>query len=252
MRHVFETMGTVASLELPAGNSAALDGVKEIFAEIDSRFSLFRPESELSRVASGELPLTATSPQLRDSYARALQWRDATDGAFTPNRPDSVTDLNGIVKAEAIEAAGRALDAAGCHDWSLNVGGDILVSGVQPNGSPWTIGLVDPADRAELLCSVTLRGARRAIATSGSAERGDHIWRGGSIEPAPFIQFTVIADDIVTADVLATAIVAAGPDGLDDITDRWPIDVLSIDRSGKLLATPGFRGALNPEGEWAG
>jgi thiamine biosynthesis lipoprotein len=106
------------------------------------------------------------------------------------------------------------------------------------------IGVVDPFDRAALVCAVVLRGERRAVATSGSAERGDHIWLGGDPAQADFVQATVIANDIVTADVLATAIVAAGRAGLDDLCDRWPIDVLTVDREGWMLATPGFRAAL--------
>ena len=89
-----------------------------------------------------------------------------------------------------------------------------------------------------------LAGQHRALATSGSAQRGDHIWKGGELAPAHFVQVSVLADDIVTADVLATAIVAGGPVALDDITDRWPVDVLAVDREGAMVATPGFRLAL--------
>jgi hypothetical protein len=48
-----------------------------------------------------------------------------------------------------------------------------------------------------------------ALATSGTAERVDHIWRlpGGQ---DGFVQVSVAAADIVTADVLAAAIVGAG------------------------------------------
>ena len=244
MRHRFETMGTVASLELPGVDTSNLDSITEVFRAAEDRFSLYRPESELSRVAAGELALTAASETLRDTYARALDCSRATDGAFTPNRPDGTIDLNGIVKAEAIEAAGQLLVAAGCPDWSLNVGGDILVSGYAPNGSPWVVGVADPLARGSLLCSVVLDGHRRAIATSGAAERGDHIWRGGSTAPTHFAQVTVVADDIVTADVLATAIVAGGAVSLDEITERWQVDVLTVGRNGGLLATPGLRHAL--------
>ena len=105
-------------------------------------------------------------------------------------------------------------------------------------------GIADPDDRSALLCAVELRGSRRAIATSGGAERGDHIWLAGTAERAEFEQVTVVADDIVTADVLATAIVAGGRRTLDDLTDRWDIDVITVDRRGELLATPGIRTAL--------
>jgi thiamine biosynthesis lipoprotein len=51
---------------------------------------------------------------------------------------------------------------------------------------------------------------------------------------------SVIADSIVTADVLATAIISGGQVSLDDSTARWPIDVLVVRRNGELLASPGF------------
>jgi len=46
------------------------------------------------------------------------------------------------------------------------------------------------------------------------------------------------------ADVLATAIISGGRESLDDSCARFSIDVLAIDASGEMLATPGFRAAL--------
>jgi thiamine biosynthesis lipoprotein len=56
-----------------------------------------------------------------------------------------------------------------------------------------------------------------------------------------FIQVSVAGPDIVTADVLATAIVAGGRELLDVAALEWDVDVLAITRDGELLATPGFR-----------
>ena len=55
---------------------------------------------------------------------------------------------------------------------------------------------------------------------------------------------SVLAADIVTADVLATAIVAGGRDTLDRSTVSYDIDVLAVDAAGALTATPGFRALL--------
>jgi len=239
MRRVFETMGTVASIELPAGLDAVVDEIETALRHIDERFSLYRADSEISRIARGELRLTEASPRLLASYERSLEWRDATNGLFSAHRPDGILDLNGIVKAEAIEQAGAMLDAAGGTEWTINIGGDILV-----RGSAWPTGIADPADPAVLLASLDLGGDRRALATSGSAQRGDHIWRGAQLAPTEFVQVSVMAADIVTADVLATAIVAGGPTVLDDIAERFPVHVLAVDRAGALVATPGFRLAL--------
>jgi thiamine biosynthesis lipoprotein len=228
MIYVFETIGTVVSIEPPL----RVPAIEAVFADYNRRFSLYLPGSELSRIADGSLRLSHASSILRDAYAIALEWRSLTAGAFTPHRPDGVIDLSGIVKALALDAAGALLADSG--DWILNAGGDVLTS-----GQVATVGVTDPFDRTQLLTSVRLGGSRRAVATSGTSERGDHIWgRGG------FAQVTVVANDIVTADVLATAIVAGGVDTLNASTSGWDIDVLAIDPAGNLFATPGFTASI--------
>jgi FAD:protein FMN transferase len=182
MIYVFETMGTVVSVEPPL----RVPEIEAVFAEYDRRFSLCRPESELSA-------------------------------------------LSGIVKALAMDAAGRVLKDD--DNWILNAGGDILAAGAGA-----TVAITDPTHRSALLTSVTLTGSRRAVATSTISERGDHIWGDGA-----FAQVTVVADDIVTADALATAIAAGGWDTLNQATGAYDIDVLAIDREGNLAATPGMR-----------
>ena len=250
-------MGTMASIALPDAWASEITELQRIFRAIDERYSLYLPDSELSMIASGRTLLADASATLLASYARALEWRSATGGNFSPHRPDGTIDLNGIVKAEAIEQAGEYLTAVGCPQWSVNVGGDILVSptgGATPataSAAPLVprvmrAGIAEPLSPTELLCSLKLRHPRRAIATSGSAQRGDHIWRAGSTGPVSFIQVSVVANDIVTADVLATTIVAGGEEVLDEVTDRWDVDVITVDRSGALRTTPGLLRALSP------
>ena len=228
MIYVFEAMGTVVSIEPPL----RVPELEKVFADLNARFSLYRPESELSRIADGSLSMMDASQELRDAYSRALEWRSLTGDAFTPHRPDGVIDLSGIVKAMAMDAAGSLL--TDFDDWILNAGGDVLTS-----GQTATVGIVDPFERTQLLTSVRLGGTRRAMATSGSAERGDHIWgRGG------FAQVTVVADDIITADVLATAIVSGGVETLNASTAAWDIDVIAVDLAGNLFATPGITASI--------
>jgi len=257
----FGSMGTVVSLTIPAGavpeTAASADGglddaaaaVERVFARLDEIFSLYRPDSEASRLARGELSLREASAGMRDRYADALSWRLTTEGAFSPERPDGVLDLSGIIKGYAIAQSGEALRSRGITDWCLNAGGDVLVMGSPVPGcaASWTAGVVDPQDRSALLSAFALcgpgnreAGTRRALATSGSAERGDHIWTAGT-GGAELIQVSVAAADIVTADVLATAIVAGGAAMMDRATDHWDIDVLAVRRDGQLLATPAFR-----------
>jgi len=241
------SMGTVVSVQchnlttLASADLLLPARIEGVFFEFDRAFSLYHETSELSRIASGAVKLADASRKVREVYAEALEWRGATSGAFTPHRADNVIDLNGIVKALAIEQSGSLLDNAGVKDWSINTGGDVLYSESATNS---TIGIVDPADREQLLCAVTLTTDRRAAATSGSAERGEHIWISAPVEDKKFVQVTVLANTITTADVLATAIVAGGADALADITGHWDVDVLTVDSEQHLHATPGFRAAL--------
>jgi thiamine biosynthesis lipoprotein len=95
-----------------------------------------------------------------------------------------------------------------------------------------------------MLTAVRLGDHRCALATSGSAERGEHIWTRTDLPRSPFAQVSVAAADIVTADVLATAIVAGGHPMLDLACERWDVDVLAVGRDGELRATPGMRAAI--------
>lgn len=243
--HVFPTMGTTVSIRFPGQGPAAqvLRAVEEEFDAFDRRFSLYRPDSEISRIAHGELALQESTRILRDSYTDALDWRRRTHGAFTPHRPDGVIDLSGIVKAQAIAAAGDILNAAGQWAWLINAGGDLLASGAF-HDTPWRLGIVDPDRRDALLCTVAMTGTRRALATSGTAERGEHIWRATGSSSGAYRQVSVLADDVTTADVLATALLAGGPESCDDLLNRFDVDVVTVDGHGELTATPGFRSAL--------
>ena len=242
----FETMGTVVSLRLAdtvAGQRRLGEGLataERVFERWNERFSLYSPTSEISLVASGHVRLTDASEELRSCYALALDWRDRTGGVFTPHRADGVIDLSGVVKALAIEEAGVALTSIGCESWSINAGGDVLVRGMPSADAQWVTSIVNPVDRHDVLASVPMSGAFPAVATSGSAERGEHIWTP-AVELSPFRQVSVFAADIVTADVLATAIVAGGESTLNESTAGHAIEVLAVLRDGQLLATRGLR-----------
>lgn len=248
-RGAFAAMGTVVSARLGGHGvhaDAAVTAAAAVFARWEARCSLFDPGSELSRVNRGELALADASDEVRDAYAIALDWRARTGGAFTPHRGDGAIDLNGVVKALAMAEAGAALDRAGFERWGLDAGGDVLVAPVDPGAPLWQTGIVDPADRGALLARIDLGGGRLAVATSGSAERGDHIWTVPGAGPTPFVQVSVAAGDILTADVLATAIVSGGQVALDGFADRFDVDVLAVRRDGSLLATPGWPRAAAP------
>nr|WP_196829627.1 FAD:protein FMN transferase [Frigoribacterium sp. CG_9.8] len=158
-------MGTMVSLTLPdlPTSADAVAVVESRFRTFDERFSLYQPGFEFSRIAAGQLVLTDSSVELRSMYASALRWRDATDGAFTPHRTDGVIDLNGTVKARAMQAAADALQGSGFHHWCMNAGGDVLIAGGPTTLASvverWSVDVLTVAWDGSLTATTGLRAA---------------------------------------------------------------------------------------------
>lgn len=248
LTRTFDTMGTTVSLRLVEVEGVDVDiavaQAKEAFDELDARFSLYREDSEISQIGRGDLSLAAASDEMRAAYGEALEWRDETGGAFTPHRPDGVLDLSGTIKALGIQRAADALSASGFTNFAVNCGGDILFAGIPDDADAWTVGIIDPADRARTVTSIRVNSSRPACATSSNAERGDHIWRRPDTDVS-FSQATVVAPDIMTADVCATAIIAGGTETMNQLTQEFDIAVFVVLSNGEFLGNQKFSDLLN-------
>jgi thiamine biosynthesis lipoprotein len=79
-------MGTVASLTFDAVSPDSVDlrPIHTTFEHFDTTYSLFNPESELSRIAARQLELSSASEEVRETYAVALQWRAASTESSVP------------------------------------------------------------------------------------------------------------------------------------------------------------------------
>ena len=80
-----------------------------------------------------------------------------------------------------------------------------------------------------------------AVATSGSAERGEHIWATSDVDR--FRQVSVIGADYLAADVWATALIAGGAKAFQAFLAECESEMLvaAVTTSdGSLITTPGF------------
>ena len=77
---------------------------------------------------------------------------------------------------------------------------------------PWQVAVQDPRRRFGVAAIIPVIDG--AVATSGTAERGDHIWGVGA-EGSGVASFTVVGPDIAEADAFATIGFAMGEDGID-------------------------------------
>jgi thiamine biosynthesis lipoprotein len=154
-----------------AGGDAAT--VAAVLERWEETFSLFRPESELSRVNGAPARVVRVSPLFAEALETALDVAAETGGLVDPtlcgrwpdvvvsgrmlSRPPGLAlDLNGVVKALAVDEAAATLGGPGF----VSVGGDLAVRG--------------PVDVA-LPAGGAIRVVAGGLATSGTSSRGEHL-----------------------------------------------------------------------------
>lgn len=213
--------------------------VREVFAElteVDRVFSPYKGDSAVSLLARGEATWDRVAPVVREVAERCVAARDLTGGLFDAEVPGGMWDPSGLVKGWAVERAGERLREVGDVDWCLNAGGDVLV--VCPSNEPFTVGIQDPRDPGTVVASVSRTGG--AVATSGTAARGAHLYdpRTGRPAVSRWLSVSVTGPSLEYADVLATAAFVAG--------DDWPTmllpeyEGLGILADGNLFTTAGW------------
>ena len=249
-------MGTVFTFKIGQRSSdtdatAICRGAMEILHDADARFSLYKRDSEISRLNRGELDWADASGVQQDIKTQCQQWTERTGGFFDAVAPDGHYDPSGLVKTWAAVNACNYLEANGFSDFTLNAGGDIYLSSKLQVPILKRVGvsnLKPIAGRdAGVNMIIDLTGTHyHGVATSGSSERGEHIWRKATGE-VEFQQVTVIARDLVSADIWATAIISGGPAALakfEEANTAQDAIAIAIDRELGLHGTKGAVGLL--------
>lgn len=213
LRHVEHCMGTVFSVDVAAPGVERHDLLLAVawLHDVDLLFSTYRPDSEISRLDAGTLAVGDADPAVRHVLAECERYRELTGGWFDARADGRHLDPSGYVKGWAVQTVSDRLAAAGSRNHCVNGGGDVVCAGRPAPGRRWRVGVADPRGGDALLRTVTGDGPL-AVATSGTAERGAHVLDPHRRVPATgLLSATVVAADLVTADVHATAAVAMGP-----------------------------------------
>jgi thiamine biosynthesis lipoprotein len=236
-------MGTVVSIDVRDADVAdsAIKAAFEGLAEVDRRFSPFKPESEISRLARGELTIEDCHRDVATVLDLCEDLRMQTGGAFNAwrARADGRLDPSGVVKGWAVDRAADILDAAGARNFAINAGGDVVVRGEPEAGRQWRIGLRHPHDTQVVSAVIEVGGM--AVATSGRYERGDHILDARSGEPSrELLSLTVAGARMTLADAFATAGFAMGTPGIAWIQAQPGYSVYAITAGGAVRFCDGF------------
>jgi thiamine biosynthesis lipoprotein len=221
-----KSMGTAVSVHIDDDVSRvsaerAWESVYVFLRDIEDRFSTFLPTSEISRINNGELHMLDASPDVVEVLDACTWLEHLSNGVFNARRPDGSIDPAGFVKGWAAERAAGLLLQAGFKSYYLRIGGDIQTHGLQSTGEKWRVGIVDPHDSSRIRSSVDIP-ENWAVATSGTAERGQHIWGKDSLAVNPqFSSMTVIGPHLMWADAFATIGFALGGTGIEWV-EKFP------------------------------
>jgi thiamine biosynthesis lipoprotein len=240
---VEHVMGTAISLDLRGAPmaEASIDAAFAHLRDIDARFSTYRPDSEIARLARGELPEAQASDDVRHVLAICDHLATTSAGAFDARTAgtDGGLDPSGYVKGWAVEEAAWLLDDGGATDYLLNAGGDIVARGEAAPGRPWRIGIRHP-DLADRQAAV-LELRDRAVATSGTYERGEHLVDPRTGRPAAGLRsLTVVGPRLGFVDAYATAAFVMGLDGLGWVARHEDHEALAITNDDRVVWTDGF------------
>jgi FAD:protein FMN transferase len=193
--------------------AAAVANLFDRLRAVDAVFSLWRPDTQLSRLRRGEMAVADCDPVVAEVLDLCAQAHERTEGWFDAFLPDSGgvrrLDPTGLVKGWAVDRAHRAFVAAWAGDSCVNAGGDIALRCSRADSPPWLVGIEDPAERTRMLAAVALR--QGGVATSGTSARGAHIVDPFSGRPPTGLSsVTVYGPSPMWADVYATAAFARG------------------------------------------
>ena len=242
--HVEHCMGTVFTIDIrePGEWAGAIAEVVDWLHRVDAVFSTYRPDSDISRIRRGELRVADADPEVGRVLELCAQVQQVTGGAFTA-MPGGRLDPTGLVKGWAIERAGELLRGHGAANHAINGGGDLQLAGEAAPGRPWVVGISDPHDPSRIVRTVT--GRDFAVATSGIAERGQHILDPFTGRPAAALaSATVTGPSLTFADAYATAAFVLGREALRWARELAGYAVLLIDGAGAVTAGPGWEAGL--------
>lgn len=157
------------------------------------------------------------------------------DGKVVKDDPRIMLDCSAIAKGFGTQVAADFLRHRGVKNFMVEIGGEIVTSGVNDNRLPWRIGVTKPVDDSLSVSQemqTVLNVTDKAMATSGNYR--NFYYEGGrkfahTIDPKTgypvqhsILSATVLADDCATADAYATSFMVMGLERAKKVLERHP------------------------------
>lgn len=178
---------------------------------------------------------------------------------FLENK-DMGIDLGAIAKGYAADEAVRILREAGVENALLNLGGNVITIGGNPDGRPWRIGLQDPRTEETGEPHFAIIGVADAtIVSSGdyerylekvyeeTRERYHHILDPKTGFPAQkgLMTCTIITNSSIDADALSTILFIMGrEEGFQLMEELGNVEAIAVTLDKEIYTTEGLKGSL--------
>ena len=175
-----------------------------------------------------------------------------SDQTVKKSDPRTILNFSGVGDGCMCYFIANAFDSVGIQNYLIEVGGEMIMKGVNESGKPWTIGVVKPVDdnfngQDQLMKQEFHLPGKIGLATSGDY-RNYYIKNGKkyahTINPKTgypagqnILSVTVFNTDCMVADGLATAIMATGTEGIKKLVKKMPdlkYFIIYSDKQGKL------------------
>lgn len=157
------------------------------------------------------------------------------DGRIVKDDPRIMLDCSAIAKGYGCDVVADVLRGKGIGDFLVEIGGEMVISGLNPKGGIWNIGVSQPDDdltASSKQLNTILHLTDCAMATSGNYRNfyeKDGIKYAHTIDPHTcrpvshsLLSATVVAQDCATADALATSFMVMGADSAVSLVKRMP------------------------------
>lgn len=149
--------------------------------------------------------------------------------------PRIMLDCNAIAKGYGCDVVADFLRTRGVRNFMIEIGGEVVTSGINAKRLPWKIGVTKPTDDSLNITGeiqTVLNVTDKAMATSGNYR--NFYYKGGkkyahTIDPATgypvqhnILSSTVLAADCATADAYATSFMVMGLEKARRVLRRHP------------------------------
>ena len=144
-------------------------------------------------------------------------------------------DMSAVAKGFGVDELIKFLEFKGYSTALVEIGGEVRVRGIKPDGTPWTVGIEGPSDHLGSKISKVMKLDNQAMATSGSYRNflkyGDEVFNhtidphSGKPVTHKTISVSVIHDYCADADAWATALMSMGVKKGLDIANRENLKV---------------------------